>query len=209
MSDTLTAAKREKIGSRASMRLRAEGLVPAVLYGHKEAPQSLSLLLTELRKSLAHKAKVINLTGDASGQAIVQAVQWDTFHRDLLHIDLLRVDANERVHVTVPLEMKGDAPGLDEGGVVTVVVDHIEIEAPPASIPEVVHVDLSNLHLGDSLTAGDITDLPEGAKLLTDAETVLVHCVPTAGSSKEDEAAAAAAVPEVIKKGGEKAAEKA
>jgi large subunit ribosomal protein L25 len=207
MSDTLTAAKREKIGSRASMRLRAEGLVPAVLYGHKEAPQSLSLLLTELRKSLAHKAKVVNLTGDASGQAIVQALQWDTFHRDLLHVDLLRVDAGERVHVTVPMEIKGEAVGLDEGGVVTVVVDHVEIEAAPASIPEVLHVDVTNLHMGENLTAGDITDLPEGAKLLTDADTVLVQCVAPAGASKEDEAAAAAPVPEVIKKGGEKEAE--
>ncbi len=208
MSDTLTAAKREKIGSRASMRLRAEGLVPAVLYGHKEAPQSLSLQLTELRKSLAHKAKVVNLTGAASGQAIVQALQWDTFHRDLLHVDLLRVDAGERVHVTVPLEVKGEAVGLTEGGVITIVSDHVEIEAAPASIPEVLHVDVTNLHMGENLTAGDITDLPEGAKLLTDAETVLVQCVAPAGTSKEDEAAAAAPVPDVIKKGAEKVAEK-
>lgn len=203
MSDTLTAAKREKTGSRASMRLRAEGLVPAVLYGHKEAPLSLSLQSAELRKSLAHKAKVVNLTGDASGQAVVQALQWDTFHRHLLHVDLLRVDAGERVHVTVPLELKGDAVGENEGGIVTLILDHIEIEAPPASIPEVLHVDVSNLHLHENLTAGDITDLPEGAKLLTDAETVVANCVFTSGGSEESTGAAPAA-PEVIKKGGEK-----
>ncbi|TWT95334.1 50S ribosomal protein L25 [Botrimarina colliarenosi] len=203
MSDTLAAQRREKIGSRASMRLRAEGLVPAVLYGHKEAAVSLSLQSTELRKSLAHKAKVVNLSGDASGQAIIQALQWDTFHRELLHVDLLRVDAGERVHVTVPLETKGEAVGAVEGGVVTMVVDHIEIEAPPASIPEVLHLDITNLHLGDSMSASQITDLPEGAKLLTDADTVLVHCVPPAGAPALDGPAAASESPEVIAKGGE------
>lgn len=195
MSDTLTAKRRETTGSRASMRLRAEGLVPAVLYGHKEAPVSLSLDGAELRKSLAHRAKVVNLAGEASGQAVVQALQWDTFHRDLLHIDLLRVDPNERVHVTVPLETKGDAPGLMEGGIVTVVIDHIELEAPPASIPEVVHVDVSKLHLGDDLTAADIIDLPEGARLLTAAATVVVHCVRPASGGDVAAAPAAAAEP--------------
>lgn len=198
MSDTLTAARREKTGTRASIKLRAEGQVPAVLYGHKEEPLSLSLEAKEVRKSLAHHAKVVNLTGDASGQAVLQAVQWDTFHRHLLHIDLLRVDAGERVHVTVPLEMKGDAAGANEGGVVTMVVDHIELEAAPASIPEVLHVDVTELHLGGNLHAGEISDLPEGAKLLTDPDTVVVHCVPPAGAPKLDDVAAGDGEPEVI-----------
>lgn len=204
MSDTLSAARREKTGTRASIKLRAEGLVPAVLYGHKETPESLSLKAAEVRKSLAHKAKVVNLAGDASGQAIVQAVQWDTFHRHLLHIDLLRVDAGERVHVTVPLEMKGDAAGAAEGGVVTVIVDHLELEAAPASIPEVLHLDITNLHLGGALHAGEITDLPEGAKLLTDADTVVVNCVPPAGAPALDDVADSGAEPEVVSKEKEK-----
>lgn len=198
MSDTLTAEKREKTGSRASIKLRAAGSVPAVLYGHKEPPVSLAIDERELRKALAHKAKVINLQGEADGQAVVQALQWDTFHRDLLHVDLLRVDAGERVHVTVPMEIKGDAPGVNEGGVVSVVVDHIELEAAPASIPEVVHVDVSDLHLGGNLHASELIDLPKGAKLLTAPETVLVHCVQPAGAPKLDSVAEEAGSPEVI-----------
>lgn len=198
MSDTLTATRRESTGSRASQRLRAEGIVPAVLYGHKEAAVSLSLPAKELRKALAHKAKVVQLTGDVEEQAVVQAIQWDTFHRHLMHIDLLRVSKGEKVHVTVPVETKGEAPGAVAGGVLTVVIDHVELEAAPASIPEVLHIDVTTLELGDNLTAAAITDLPDGATLLTALETVLVQCVPPAGAPALDGVAEEGGEPEVV-----------
>lgn len=198
MSDTLTATRRETTGSRASQRLRAEGIVPAVLYGHKEAAVSLSLPAKELRKALAHKAKVVQLTGDAEGQAVVQAIQWDTFHRHLLHIDLLRVSKGEKVTVTVSIELKGESPGAIDGGVITTVQDHVEIEAAPVSIPEILHLDLSGLLLGGNLTAAQITDLPDGATLLTDPETVLIQCVPPAGEPALDGVAEAGGEPEVL-----------
>lgn len=198
MSDTLTATRRETTGSRAAQKLRAEGIVPAVLYGHKEASVSLSLQAKELRKALAHKAKVVKLTGDVDEQALVQAIQWDTFHRHLMHIDLLRVSKGEKVQVTVPIELKGEAPGAIEGGVVTTVLDHVEIEAAPISIPEVLHIDISALNLGENVTAEQITDLPDGAELLTDTETVLVQCVPPAGEPALDGVAEEGGEPEVV-----------
>lgn len=198
MSDTLTATRRETTGSRASQKLRAEGIVPAVLYGHKEASVSLSLHAKELRKALAHKAKVVQLTGDVDDQAVVQAIQWDTFHRHLLHIDLLRVSKGEKVTVTVPVELKGEAPGAIAGGVLTVVRDHVEIEAAPASIPEVLHVDVSVLQIGETLTVGAIFDLPEGATLLTEAERVIVNCVPPASGPDLDGVAEDGGEPEVL-----------
>lgn len=201
MSDTLTAKKREKTGSRAAMKLRAAGAIPAVLYGHKEKPQSLSIEERELRKALAHKAKVVKLTGDASGQAIVQALQWDTFHRDLLHVDLLRVSVGEKVQVSVPLEMKGEPAGAEDGGVLTLVVDHIELEAAPANIPEVLHVNVGPLQIGDNLHASDITDLPEGATLLTEEDVVLVTCQPPAGEPSLESVAAEGGTPEVVGEG--------
>lgn len=203
MSDTLSVATRENLGSRASQRLRAEGVVPAVLYGHKEDALSLAVPAEQVRKALGHNAKVVNLDGAASGQAVIQAIQWDTFHRHLLHIDLLRVDAGEKVHVNVPLELKGEAPGSNEGGVVELMIHSIDLEAAPASIPEVLHVSVEDLHLGGSLTAGQITDLPEGAELQTPADTVVAHCVPPAGAPALDSVAEEAGSPEVIGKGGD------
>lgn len=208
MSDTLTATRREATGSRASIRLRAEGLVPAVLYGHKEEAVSLAIGAKELRKALAHKAKVVKLEGDASGQAIVQALQWDTFHRHLLHIDLLRVSVGEKVQVSVPIELKGEAVGVNEGGVVTLVSDHVEIEAAPANLPDVLHLDVTTLDIGDNMTAGQITDLPDGAKLITDPDTVLAQCVPPAGAPSLDGVAEGEDSPEVIGDGDKESEEK-
>lgn len=198
MSDTLTATSRTTTGSRASHKLRLAGQVPAVLYGHKEKPEIFSLPAKELRKALAHKAKVIQLEGDASGQAVVQALQWDVFHRYLLHIDLLRVSKGEKVTVTIPIETKGEAKGVDEGGVVSMVRDNVDIEAAPINIPEVLHVNITELEIGGNITAADIIDMPEGATLVTEPERVIVTCVPPAGAPKLDDVAAGEESPEVI-----------
>ncbi|MEO1498101.1 MAG: 50S ribosomal protein L25 [Planctomycetota bacterium] len=199
MSDTLTVTAREKVGKRNNQRLRDSGHVPAVLYGHKEESLSLSVPRRQLEAALRHKAKVVSLDGDQSGQAIVQALQWDTFHRDLLHIDLLRVSKGEKVTVTIPVELKGDAPGAMAGGVVEHLVQTVEIEAAPASIPEVLHVDISGLNLGDTLPVGTIADLPSGATLLTDKGDTLVRCLqPMDEPSLDDASAGIGAEPEVI-----------
>ncbi|MGL4514942.1 MAG: 50S ribosomal protein L25 [Lacipirellulaceae bacterium] len=200
MSDTLQVEARTALGSRNSIRLRSTGKVPATLYGHKEPAVSLSVRLDQLRKALKHNAKVVNLAGAVSGQALVQDLQWDTFHRDLLHLDLLRVDAGERVHLKVAIELRGDSPGESEGGMIERVLTHVDVEASPANLPEMLHVDISTLHLGGSLSVADIIDLPAGAKVLTGAKEMVVHCVPPSGSPSQDSVAAAAAEPEVVAK---------
>lgn len=200
MSDTLQVEARQALGSANSRRLRAEGMVPAILYGHKEEPVSLAISSKQIRAALKHNAKVVNLDGAADGQALLQDIQWDTFHRHLLHLDLLRVDAGEKVHVTVPVELKGDAEGLKEGGIVEQMLMSVEINAAPASIPEVLHLDVTELHLGGSMSASDILDLPEGAELVTDATAMLVHCVPPAGAPSLDAVGEEPGDPEVIGK---------
>ncbi|MCO6043921.1 50S ribosomal protein L25 [Aeoliella sp. ICT_H6.2] len=189
MSETLNVKKREKLGTRASDRLRSEGLCPAVLYGHNEPSVSLAVPYEELSTTLRHGAKIVQLAGDEKGQALLQDLQWDTFGRYVLHADLLRVAAGERVHVEIPVEAKGQAPGEDEGGMMTWVNHSVEIEVTPANVPEKLHIDLANVHLGDTVTASAVIDLPEGAKLLTDADRVLLNCVaPLAEEPEEEEA---------------------
>lgn len=200
MSDTLQVEERTALGSISSRRLRAEGMVPAILYGHKETPVSLAICSKQIRAALKHNAKVVNLNGAAGGQALLQDIQWDTFHRHLLHIDLLRVDKGEKVHVTVPVELKGEAEGLKEGGIIEQMIMSVEINAAPASIPQVLHLDVTELHLGGSLLASDIIDMPEGAELLTDASTKLVHCVQPAGEAELDSVGEEPGAPEVIGK---------
>ncbi|MCC6492966.1 MAG: 50S ribosomal protein L25 [Pirellulales bacterium] len=203
MADTLQVEKRDFTGKRRNHRLRLEGRLPGIVYGHGEEPISVIVPADQLRAILRHGHKVVDLTGAASGQALLQDVQWDTFQQHLIHVDLLRVDASERVTVEVPLLLRGEAPGEKEGGVVNHIVHFVELETSPIAIPEALHININHLGLHQSLTLADVIDLPSGATLVTDPKTVAVHCEEPA-PEVEEEAGAGAAEPEVI---GRKAAE--
>ncbi len=196
MSEVLEVAKRELHGKLNNGRLRRSGKLPAVLYGHGKEPISLTVTVDGLTASLRHGAKVVELKGAADGQALFQDIQWDTFQQHVLHVDLLRVDAKDRVTIEVDLLLRGEAPGEHEGGVVEHLVHHLEIETDPGHIPENLHVNVNHLHLGGSLKIKDIIDLPEGAKVVGDAEMVLVQCVEPVEAPKEE--VAEGAEPEVI-----------
>jgi len=137
----------------------------------------------------------VDLKGDVSDTALIRDVQWSTFGTDVLHVDLARVSAEERVRVTVPVEIKGTAAGAREGGVVELVVHDVEVECPAGSIPDKIEVRVHELHLDQSLKVGDLT-LPEGMRLLADPDMIIVHCVGRA--DEEEEAAGEVAEPEVI-----------
>lgn len=197
MSDTLQVEKRDFTGKRRNHRLRLEGRLPGIIYGHGEEPLSVIVPADQLRATLRHGHKVVDLAGDASGQALLQHVQWDTFQKHLLHVDLLRVDPNERVTVEVPLHLRGEAPGEHEGGVVEHLLHYVEIETSPIAIPEVLHININHLNLHGALTVADIMDMPEGATLVTDPKSVAVQCEEPAPEADE-EGLAAGAEPEVI-----------
>ncbi|HYO25382.1 MAG TPA: 50S ribosomal protein L25 [Lacipirellulaceae bacterium] len=197
MADTLEVSKRTETGKRCNWRLRCTGHLPGIIYGHGEEPVMVSVPADQLRATLRHGHKVVDLAGAASGQALLQDVQWDTFQQHLVHVDLLRVDANERVTVEVPLLLKGEAPGEHDGGVVNHLVHYVEIETSPIHIPEALHININHLALDASLTVGDIYDLPEGATLITDAKAVAVQCEEPAAED-EEVALADGAEPEVI-----------
>jgi large subunit ribosomal protein L25 len=200
MPDPLEVQARPQVGKRYSRRLRAEGKLPAVLYGHGEGSVSLTVKGDQLRSVLRHGGQIVELKGEASGQALVQDTQWDTFGNRILHVDLLRVDAKELLHVEVPIETRGDAPGENEGGLLEHVRHTVEIETTPANIPEKLFLDTSGLHINESLTAADLDALPEGVKLLTEPERVIINCTQPVPEADEEDAGitAAAGEPEVI-----------
>jgi len=198
MPEVLEVTSRDKFGTLNNRRLRLSGSLPAVLYGHGQESVSLSIPIVQFETSLRHGAKVVDLKGAADGQALLQDIQWDTFQREVLHVDLLRVDADERIKVMVTLATRGEAAGEHEGGVVELLKREIEIETSPANIPDLLHIPVKDLHLGGSLKASDIEDLPAGALVISDADAALVHCVEPSIDEPEDEAAAGGVEPEVI-----------
>ena len=201
MSEVLHVTKRTSVGTRSSIHLRREGYVPAVLYGHGKESVSLSLPAEEFHTTLRHGAQIVELDGDADGQALLQEVQWDTFFQHVLHVDLLRVVAGEKIKLTVPLEMRGTAPGANDG-VVEQLLREIEIEVTPAEVPEKLHINVNQLELEGTLTVADIEDLPEGASILADAGETVVQCIARV-EEPEEELSVGDAEPEVIGQKGE------
>lgn len=177
MADTLNVKRREQAGTANNRRLRATGNIPAILYGHGEANISLTVPGGDVLAVVKHGGKLVKLAGDASDNALIRAVQWDVWGKEVLHIDLLRVSEKDKVKTKVTVELKGTAVGTTEGGVVEHVLHEVEIECPAMSIPDKLVLSVTDLHLNSSLFAKDI-GLPQGARLVTDEDALIVHCVP-------------------------------
>ena len=201
MADTLNVQARNETGSSRMRRLRESGRIPAILYGHGEANVNLVVSSEELFSVMKHGGKLLTLRGDVADSALLRAVQWDTYGNSVLHVDLLRVSATELVETSVAIELRGTAVGTTEGGVVQFVTHEIDIECPAASIPEKIQINIADLHLDNAIHASEVP-LPEGAKLVTPGDVVIVQCV----TKLEEEVVTAAAPvegavePELIKK---------
>ena len=177
MADTLNVKRREQLGTANNRRLRASGSVPAILYGHGEASLSLTVPAGDIQSVVRHGGKLVKLAGEVSDNALIRAVQWDVWGKDVLHIDLLRVSEKDKIKTKVTVELKGTAVGISEGGVVEHVMHEVEIECPAMSIPDKLVLNITELHLNKSLYAKDVP-LPQGGRMVTDEDTLIVHCVP-------------------------------
>jgi len=182
MMENIEVQSRSGVGSRAVARLRGQGLIPAVLYGHGEANVCLAVKREALDGLIKHGTKLVNLTGAAKDTAILREVQWDTYATEILHVDFARVSASEMVTITLPVELHGEAPGLNEGGQLRFATHELTIACPAVRIPESIRVTISQLGLGQAIHAGEVT-LPEGAKMITPNEVVVVTVFKPAGEA--------------------------
>ncbi|MBR9812766.1 50S ribosomal protein L25/general stress protein Ctc [bacterium] len=162
------ATSRTAQGTSASRRLRREGKVPTILYGGGVAPQMLAVDQNELLHHLDHEAfysHILKVEVDGEQQqAVLKDVQRHPSKPRLLHMDLMRIVAGQKIRMTVPLHFTGEklAPGIkDEGGVLDRVRSELEIECLPKDLPEFIEVDVSGLSLNESIHLEELT-LPEG-----------------------------------------------
>jgi large subunit ribosomal protein L25 len=196
---SLEGQLRQKTGTKESAKLREQGKIPAVIYGHKKEPVGIALDKHAFVEGLRHGHRLIDVQMDGKSETmLVKEVQYDHLNRDVVHADLIRVNVTETVKVAVPLEIKGTAKGAAEGGVITLHVGKIEIECRVIAIPESIAVSVKELGVGDTIHAKDLV-LAEGIKLVTDPAVLLVSCSLVAETKTTEEAVAEAPVtPEVI-----------
>jgi large subunit ribosomal protein L25 len=204
----LQAEVRESTGSKAAAAVRRRGRIPAVVYGHKQEPVAISLAAHDFLEGLHHGHRLLDVTfAGTHGTTIIKDVQYDHLGREVLHVDLMRVDVTERIEVSVPLEVKGTPKGAQEGGILEVHMDHLEVECLVVDIPGSVVVSVKELDVGQVIHAGEIK-LPENVRLVTPAETIAISCrVVAEVKTTEQVEAEMPAAPEVIREKEPKAEE--
>jgi len=212
MEAVLEAQKRETFGKNEARRLRAQGLIPGVVYGGQQGdgtpvavnPKELLRILHS--ESGANTLINLKLAG-SDARVLVKEYQIDPIDHRLLHADFYRIALDKVLMVTIPVVLRGEAKGVkQQGGVVDFVHREIEIECLPGDIPEKIEVDVSELLIGQSIRVRDLPESPKW-KAVSEPEMMIVHVVALKAEEEPAPEAAAAATPaapaepEVIKKG--------
>jgi large subunit ribosomal protein L25 len=206
----INAEQREDQGKGASRRLRRDGLVPGIVYGAGKEPVAITVKHNELIKSLEQEAfysQVLTLNlGKDSEQVVLRDLQRHPAKPLLLHLDLQRINANEKLHAHIPLHFLNEEAcvGVKQGGgSISHVIIEVEVSCLPKDLPEIFEVDVADLNLGETLHLSDLK-LPEGVELVElahghDNAVVTVHKLRAVAEVEEEEAPAA-------EEGGEEAA---
>jgi large subunit ribosomal protein L25 len=194
----LVTENRDTRGTRTARRLRAQGRVPAVVYGHKEATVSVTVAADVLLSAIRHGARVVDLRSEAGVQkAQIAELQWDHLGHEVLHVDFRRVAADERIHVTVSVEVRGVAPGVTAGGVLDQPIHTLSVECAADSVPDSIRINVNELHLGGAIHVREL-HLPPDVKALADPDAIVVHVTTPQAEEAAPVPGAEQAEPEVI-----------
>jgi large subunit ribosomal protein L25 len=195
MDQKLVAEKRDGTGKGAARKLRAAGRVPAILYGHGMDPLALSVDSRELFHLLHTGAGgnvLVELVVDGSEHlALPREVQRDHIKGRFVHVDFLAVRRDENIHVTVPLRVAGESPGVKAGGVLEHHLWELNVECLATDVPEAIEVDISELEIGSGLRVADLK-VPRGVTVLTNVEDSVVAVTQPQMAVEEEEGAAEA-----------------
>ena len=199
----LEVTARERLGKGPSRRLRAQGQVPAVLYGRGKASVHVTVASHTLERTLSRGLnQLIDLTGaeGAAGRLVLlKELQRDPVSQGVVHCDFYEVDTSEKIQISVPLHLEGRPSGVEMGGVLDTLVREIDVQCLPLEIPDSFQLDVSALDIGDALHASDL-ELPPNVELMIDQALTLVHVIAPRVEVEEE-------VEEVDEEEGEEAAE--
>ncbi|NMG73599.1 50S ribosomal protein L25/general stress protein Ctc [Aromatoleum diolicum] len=201
MQIVFKATKRVEQGTGASRRLRRAGQIPGIIYGADTDAQAITLdhnELYHLLKKEAFHASILSVDVEGAKQAVLlRDTQWHPFRQQVLHLDFQRVDANQKIHLKVPLHfINGDTnPAVKLGGcMISHTITELDVQCLPANLPEYVEVDLKDLEAGQSMHVSQLT-LPEGVELAQHGEgdPVVATALTVKGAATDEAAEGAAA----------------
>jgi len=186
---SIEAELRTKTGKGAARQIRRNGLIPGVVYGRGNDPRSIKIDPLDIEKLLQSNA-IFDLTfvgedGEES-TVIIKDYQKDIIKQNLLHVDFQFISMDEKITVSVPMHLEGEAAGVHDGGVLQQLLREIEIDVLPSEIPEEITIDISELEVGESLSVIDL-ELPDSIDLVTDSDEVIVTVVTPTELIEEDE----------------------
>jgi large subunit ribosomal protein L25 len=169
----VTAKPRSELGTRANRRLRESGLLPGVIYGHKEAVVPVTLPRKEVVEFIDRGAHLFDLSLEGkSEKVLIKEVQYDHLGIEVIHVDFARVSLDEKVKVTVPLELKGTPKGEADGGVLQQIISELEVECLVTEIPDAIRHNVNDMALNDVVHIKDLK-LPQGVRVLQDGELIV------------------------------------
>jgi len=202
---TLDVEKRDRIGSRYAQRLRKEGKLPAVVYGHGAEPVHVAADAKSAYDTLKLGYHLININLDGNLEpCLIKDIQFDYLGDTVIHLDLARVDLTEEVEVEVGLTFTGEPATL--AGTPGAYVQHphteVLVSCKANNIPDEIFVDVTGLTVDEAITAGDLA-MPEGVTLLSEPEMAVASMAVAQEEPEEDEAEATGDEPEVIGKADE------
>jgi large subunit ribosomal protein L25 len=177
----LEAERRELLG-KGVRRLRAQGVLPATVYGHNVEPVSLQISAHEFQRVLkaAGRTQLIDLSipGEASRPVFVKQIAVDAKRNAIQHVEFYQANLTVKTHATVPLHFTGESPAVRDGGILLTVIDHVEVESLPDDIPAGIDVDVTSLvEFNSALHVSDV-HTPPGVELLTAGDEVICKVDP-------------------------------
>jgi large subunit ribosomal protein L25 len=202
----LSAQKRTQVGRNAIKKIKADGMVPGVIYGSAQEPVNLQIngreLLNVLSRASGENILVELEIQDGSEKqnalAMIQEVQHHPLQREILHVDFHAVSAHETVSAEIPIETVGEALGVKvHGGLLEHILRYLEVECLPRDLPQIIQVDVTNLDIGQSLHVRELS-LPSGVEAITDGEQTVVAVVEARVEEEVVEPLITPTAPEVI-----------
>lgn len=183
----LSAEPRTSLGSLHSKRLRKQFQVPANLYGLKKETVNITVSADQVEKMVTNGSRVVDVElGGNVEKAVVQELQWDIYSTFVKHVDLKRVDPDKISTFEVPLQLRGEALGLKDGGQLRQTLRQVSVTCPEFRIPKAINVRVAALKIGDNVKVSDLS-IPDTVSMETPGDEVVVEMIAPQKAEAEGE----------------------